>query len=182
MCRDHEFHKVGRRRATLNREATPSRLPLVAAWITRSLCLAGIATVLASLSMSSDYGQWSFNRDVSQTWELVVVTIIIAVFLIITIPLVLWWLTATATAIFFALTPRGPKESLLLPLLAMGTLLSWLLPWLIAAPTWEGTSRPPLWGSFVFAIGCTLVFFSTLPGLYYWIKLRLPGKNKKRIF
>ena len=99
-------------------------------------------------------------------------TLMISTFLVITIPLAIWWLVALAVTVAWALHPRGPKVSIFIPLLAVGLLIAWVAPWM-SANTWEAVQGRPLWGSFVFAGGFTLLFCSTLPGLYYWIRFRL---------
>ena len=176
MCPDREFHEAERGQSTLRRETNPRRLPPLVAWLVRGSCLAGIAAILISLPMNSDYGMWSWGAAASPTWRLVVMTLIISAFLVITIPLACWWLLALAGAVAWALHPRGPNDSLFIPLLALGLLIAWVAPWL-SVHTWKGQG-PPLWGSFVFAGGCTLIFVSTLPGLYYWIKFRLSRRQR----
>jgi hypothetical protein len=180
MCPDRDVNQNQRHHDVRNDEKDSQRLPPMAAWFVRGLCLGGLITILISLPMDSDYGMWTFGTAVSPTWRLVLVTLIISAFLIITIPFAIWWLLALVFTITWALAPRGPKVAILRPLFASGLLIAWVAPWL-SIGTWQALQRGPLWGSFVFAIGFTLLFFSTLPGLYYWIRRRLKRCNGPKI-
>ncbi len=177
MCPDREFPQTGQRQSTAGRDADLRRLPPAAAWLVRGTCLAGIIAILISLPMNSDYGTWSWGAEVSPTWRLVVMTLIISAFLVITIPLACWWLLALAGTVAWALHPNGPEDSLFIPLSALGLLIAWVAPWL-SVRTWEAVQGRPLWGSFVFAGGFTLMFLSTLPGLYYWIRRRVKPQSQ----
>lgn len=154
------------------------RLPPPAMWLARAALAVGVIFVLLALPMSADYNYWS-NTPYPTYWGIFVVTIFLVIFYP-TIPLVLWFYTGLLTCVVNALRRGGPRASLLVPVLSLPLCASWLL-YLGAVREW-GSSFRPLYGCAVFAGGCTLMFFSTLPGLYYWIKLRLPGKKKKVAF
>ena len=154
------------------------RLPPTAMWLARTSLLVGVIFILLALPMSADYNYWN-NTPYPTYWGIVGITIFLVIFYP-TIPLVLWFYTGLLTCVINALRRGGPRASLLVPVLSLPLCASWLL-YLGAVREW-GSSFRPLYGCAMFAAGCTLMFFSTLPGLYYWIKLRLPGKNKKGTF
>ena len=151
------------------------RLPPPAMWLARASLAVGVIFILRSLPMSADYNYWNYTPY--PTYDGIFLMTLFLVIFFPTIPLVLWFYAGLLTCVINALRP---KASLLVPVLGAPLCASWVLYILVAR--WWGTSFRPLYGYPVFATGCTLMFFSTLPGLYYWIKLRLPRKNKKGTF
>ena len=154
------------------------RLPPTAMRLARASLVAGVIFVLLALPMSADYNPWN-NAPYPTCGGIFLITLFLVIFYP-TIPLVLWFYTGLLTCVVNALRRGGPRASLLVPVLGAPLCASWVL--YILAARWWGTSFRPLYGYPVFATGCTLMFFSTVPGLYYWIKLRLPRKKKKGTF
>ncbi len=166
MCPGRESRKVISELSAGNDREFSRRLPPTAMWLARASLLVGVIFILLSLPMSADYNYWS-NTPYPTYWGIFVTTI----FLVIvypTIPLVLWFYTGLITCVINALRRGGPKASLLVPVLSLPLCASWLL-YLGAVRDW-GSSFRPLYGCAVFAAGCTLMFFSTVPGFYYWFR------------
>ena len=88
------------------------------------------------------------------------------------IPVLKWFCAGLLACVVGAFRRGGPRVSLLIPLLALPLALTFGL-----CLRREHENLPRLYGAVVFAIGCTLMFISTLPGLYYWIKFRLSRKK-----
>jgi hypothetical protein len=142
-------------------------------WLARASLVVGIVFVLITLPMSADYNYWN-NTPYPTYCGIFMITIFLVIFYP-TIPLVLWFYTGLLTCVINALRRGGPRRSLLVPVLSLPLCTSWIL--YVLAARWWGSSYRPLDGYAVFATGCTLMFFSTLPGLYYWVKYKLLRRN-----
>ncbi len=178
MCRDRDSTR-GMSVPPAGGDANVSRrLPPRAIWPARASLVVGVILILRSLPMKADFNPWN-NTPYSTYSGIFGMTLFLVIFYP-TIPLVAWFYTGLLTCVINALRRGGPGRSLLVPVLSAPLCASWVL--YMPAAAWRGRDMPPLHGYNVFAVGCTLVFFSTLPGLYYWIKLRLPRKNKNGTF
>ena len=169
MCPDRDNRKCISELSARSDLEISRRLPPPAMWLARAFLLVGVIFILIALPMSADYGSWN-NTPCPTYGGIFLMTFFLVIFYP-TIPLVLWFYTGLLTCVISALRRGGPGRSLLVPVLGAPLCASWVL--YIPAARWRTTSLHPLYGYLVFAIGCTLVFSSTLPGLYYWIELRL---------
>ena len=143
--------------------------------LVRILFILGALNFLFSLPVNAGYSDWS--RAPRPTWECLMALAISSVTVFYPLaPILIWFYSGIAACAVEALRKGGPKASLMPPLLAFPLLLTgWI--YTIDVRYWERFNLPPLYGGLVFAVGCNLIFLSTLPGLYYWIKFRLSWRN-----
>ncbi len=150
------------------------RLPPPAMWLARAALALGVIFVLLALPMSADYNSW--NHTPYPTYGGLFLTTLALIVFYPTIPLVLSFYISFFICVANASRRGGPRRSLLISILSIPLCASWAL-YIMAVRWWGLGSFQPLYGYPAFATGCTLMFFSTLPGLYYWIKFRLSRKN-----
>ena len=147
----------------------------------RTMGIVGVATCVASLRMPAAYLGFN-NCNTYPTWYLISAAVVFSLIVAVAMPWLpligLWFWAGALTCVITVFRPGGPMASLLGPLLSSGLLAGWIL----ASAGFDARCGHDLYGGVVFAVGCSLMFISTLPGLYYWIKLRLPGRKKNGTF
>ena len=175
MCRDRDTG-----RSVAPRLPAPVLTPALKIAV-RAMCIVGVATCAASLQMPAAYLGFN-NCNAFPTWYLISASVVFSLIVAVAMPWLpligLWFWTGALTCVITVFRPGGPMASLLGPLLSSGLLAGWIL----ASAGFDARCGHDLYGGVVFAVGCSLMFISTLPGLYYWIKLRLPGRKKNGTF
>lgn len=170
MCPDRDIDRPGA--SHLRAPVLPPALKISA----RMMGIAGVAICAASLRMPAAYLGFN-NCNTYPTWYLISASVVFSLIVAVAMPWLpligLWFWTGALTCVITVFRPGGPMASLLGPLLSSGLLASWIL----ASAGFDARCGHNLYGGVVFAVGCSLMFISTLPGLYYWIIFRLSRKN-----
>lgn len=173
MCPDRNPAQGGRSSLPVPGEELQ---PPTAVVLARLLYVTGVALCLVSLPMSSTYFGIDQARPVPTLLEIAVYTFL-AAFVFPWVLLLIWFCVAVLACAFSVFRGCGAKGLMLMPLLAAPLLLPWLGV-AFDARNWPSRAYPPVYGGVIFAIGCSLMFLSTLPGLYYWVKFRLSRRNR----
>lgn len=151
MCQDREHTPDDRDTPGTHAKPIDRRLPRGARLLVRSMFAAGVLVTLASLPMPACYGTWSYR--VCPTWNMIFFGLLIATVLIITAPLVAWWIAGVIAATIWVSRPSGPRRSVLVPALSAGFLLAWFEPWAGLRQSEAYPGDPLLWGSVVLEFG-----------------------------
>ena len=191
MCQDRSHDaKSPEHLSTPRAVSDTGQLSHTARGLARVTCGAGVLAVLASLPMESGYNAWTHQPYA--TWRMLLFSFDEALFFFpivpFVLPLLLWDVGGMLACIVNAFRPKGPKPSLLFPILGGLAPILLVMRILSQQPSQQAQSSAIGGvvdrgiGDVVNLIGATIIFVSTLPGLYYWIKLRLPRKSKNGTF
>lgn len=165
------------------------RLPRNARTLVRITCGAGVLAILASLPMECGYNTW--KHEPYTTWRMLLFLFDEAQFFFPIVPFVLpfllWYVGGVFPCIVNAFRPKGPKPSLLFPILSGLAPILLVVSFLFQQPSQESTSSAIGGvidrgsGGTVNLIGTIIIFISTLPGLYYWIRRRVKKVMDRRL-